>query len=432
MFFPLSWYYGCMEKFIQWLRIVFITVTLVAIPFIATWLWLFIEKIFPLVKPSVYIAVMSTIGMIGTVWFFYYCKRRHVLSSGDYKLIAKSQQFLSLYRHSPVPYITIDKESKIIMHNLSAMRLFQTDQESLGNQQFDSFIRHEDETELSFILGKLKNQVTVKETEVQIVTMRGEMRWVLLSVFASENSNERLVSLVDITHQKTVDLAKSEFVALATHQLRTPITAIRWNTELLAKTMEESKTEKQTHYLEKIERNIQRMLALINDFLSVSKLETGTFATDLSKVNLPEFINTVIDEYTEAIEQKQLRLELNFEPINFEFESDPRLLHIIISNLISNAVKYTVNEGQILINYKLENGRLLLEVADSGIGIPEEEMDQLFNKFFRASNAQNYRTEGTGLGIYIVKQSVEKLGGTVTPYSVLNEGTRFEVRLPIH
>lgn len=416
---------------LRWVRYVFFGVIAIAIPVGTTVGWIFLHGVFSNFPASVYIAVMSILGMIVTRQLVLRADRKNLFSQEDFDLMAKSRQFLSLYRQSPIPYLTIDRTGMIVMHNLAALRLFQTNAEVLTGKIIDSVIRHENETELSLILGKLQTLATVSETETQIETMRGEIKWVLISVFASEDSNERLVSLVDITHQKRVDLAKSEFVALATHQLRTPITAIRWNTELLAKTMTETKTEKQQRYLEKIERNVRRMLALINDFLSVSKLETGTFATDLSKIDMATFMEAVIDEYTEMIEQKQLKLERKFEATPVTFKSDERLLHIIVSNLLSNAVKYTVDGGALLVGFSVQGDELSIEIADSGIGIPEEELSKLFTKFFRASNAQTYRTEGTGLGLYIVKQSVEKLGGTITPHSVLEQGTHFEVRLPL-
>lgn len=416
---------------LRWVRYVFFALIAIAIPVGTTVGWIFLHGVFSEFPASVYIAVMSVLGMVVTRQLVLRADRKNLFSQEDYDLMVKSRQFLSLYRQSPIPYLTIDRTGMIVMHNLAAIRLFQTNAEVLTGKVLDSFLRHENETELSLILGKLQTLATVGETETQIETMRGEIKWVLISVYASEESDERLVSLVDITHQKKVDLAKSEFVALATHQLRTPITAIRWNTELLAKTMKDTKTEKQDRYLEKIERNVRRMLALINDFLSVSKLETGTFSTDLSKINMAEFMESVIDEYAETIEQKQLQLERKFGSGELEFQTDSRLLHIIVSNLLSNAIKYTVDGGALLIAFSEQDDELSIEIADSGIGIPEEELPNLFTKFFRASNAQTYRTEGTGLGLYIVKQSVEKLGGTITPHSVLEQGTHFEVRLPL-
>ena len=251
-----------------------------------------------------------------------------------------------------------------------------------------------------------------------------------MSVYNYEIKDQRLVSLVDITQEKLVDTAKSEFVALATHQLRTPISAIRWNLELLQKNMKETKTENQTRYLTKIERNTIRMIALINDFLSVSKLEMGTFASNVEQINLTDFFNAILDEYVEKITEKKITIKRSDEPEGLVFSSDSRLLHIIVSNLMSNAVKYVEAEGMVTLSFKLTDNKIFITVADDGIGVPEEEVGNLFAKFYRASNAQHHKAEGTGLGLYIVKQSVEKLGGTIEVVSGLDKGANFTVILP--
>jgi signal transduction histidine kinase len=173
------------------------------------------------------------------------------------------------------------------------------------------------------------------------------------------------------------------------------------------------------------------MIALINDFLSVSKLETGSFATTLEAVPLAGFFASVVDEYTENITEKRLQLSTSFEPADFVFTTDKHLLHIIVSNLVSNAVKYSTHDGYLHITYRLEAGSIRIEVANQGIGIPPQEIGNLFTKFYRATNAQAHHTEGTGLGLYVVKQSTEKLGGTIEVASVENGETKFAVQLPV-
>jgi len=123
--------------------------------------------------------------------------------------------------------------------------------------------------------SKIEAGITINDQEMPMNTVDDKLIWVMVSVVPYRNIGESLVSLVDVTDQKNVDTAKSEFVALATHQLRTPIAAIRWNAELLGKSFKGSETESQARYLDKVNRNVLRMIALINDFLSVSKLENG-------------------------------------------------------------------------------------------------------------------------------------------------------------
>jgi two-component system phosphate regulon sensor histidine kinase PhoR len=173
------------------------------------------------------------------------------------------------------------------------------------------------------------------------------------------------------------------------------------------------------------------MTALINDFLSVSKLEMGTFATKQEEVELSEFCSGVADEYAEKINDRQLQLIRKEDPPQLMMKSDPRLLHVIVSNLLSNAVKYTKDSGRVWLMYEQRAERVRITIADNGIGVPRAEQEQLFSKFFRATNAQKHQTEGTGLGLYAVKRAVEMLKGTISVNSKQDEGTTFVVELPL-
>jgi signal transduction histidine kinase len=173
------------------------------------------------------------------------------------------------------------------------------------------------------------------------------------------------------------------------------------------------------------------MIDLINDFLSVSKLEMGTYAANLEKINLTNFFSSVVEEFSEKISGKNINLERKNNPPQLVIKTDSRLLHIIVSNLVSNSVKYSETSGNLLISYELTGTNLHIQIADDGIGIPEKELDNLFTKFYRATNAQEHQTEGTGLGLYIVKQSVEQLGGEIKVVSDTNKGALFAVDLPV-
>jgi PAS domain S-box-containing protein len=339
--------------------------------------------------------------------------------------------FSSLYDRSPVPYLIINQNGGIAEYNGAAAKLFHTDITELRGQNFFGRVHPESPSEVTVLQGKVRAGLTITDIEIPLVVAdEKEPVWVLMSVFAYRSSGERLIALVDVTEQKKIDTAKSEFVALATHQLRTPIAAIRWNVELLNKNLRDNKTEAQERYLTKIERNVFRMIDLINDFLSVSKLEMGTYATTREPVNLTEFLDSIIDEFSGKIAEKEIVVKKQLVPEDITFSTDQRLLHIIVSNLVSNAVKYLHQGGELVVLGELQNDKFVLEVADNGIGIPEGELGVLFTKFYRASNAQTHQTEGTGLGLYIVKQSVEQLGGTIAVDSAADQGARFVVSLP--
>jgi PAS domain S-box-containing protein len=350
------------------------------------------------------------------------------LSQSSY---AQDDAFAALFERSPVAYFIIDAAGTIVETNPAAVKLLRAEVATISHTNFFDRIQRETTIDETVLRGKLRAGVTVTDLELPLQTMNEETIWVLFSAFAYRSASQRLIALVDITEQKQIDTAKSEFVALATHQLRTPIAAIRWNVELLQKSLTETVTTAQQNYLSKIERNVLRMIALINDFLSASKLEMGTYATTKETVVLSELFSSVADEFMDKITQKQIVLERQEIPASIAISTDPRLLHIIVSNLVSNAVKYLHAEGTINLSYEVQGSTVVIIVADNGIGIPEAELDKLFTKFYRASNAESHQTEGTGLGLYIVKQSVELLGGRISVVSKENEGARFLVSLPV-
>lgn len=341
-----------------------------------------------------------------------------------------TERFRSLYDRSPTPLITTAPDGRILQFNAAAIKLLQSTTDQLPGSNFFDFVTSHTGHDESVLPGKMHAGAMLIEEELSLRTVSGEEIWVLMSVYVDVQSQHRIVSLIDVTQAKRVDTAKSEFVALATHQLRTPIAAIRWNVELLAKKLHTAPSTENERFVVKINRNVHRMIALIDDFLSVSKLEMGTFAASDETINMSDFFTTILDEYTEKLTERQIHVTREELPPGQIFTSDSRLFHIIVSNLVSNAVKYLKEGGNLKLAYRMQNTKLIIEVIDDGIGIPKKEQEQLFKKFFRATNARVQQTEGTGLGLYIVEQSVKQLGGTITFQSDENVGTAFTIELP--
>lgn len=379
--------------------------------------------------------IYSGIGVVFLVFVMFVFVQRKIDKSIEVAIgqsgYVQDEVFASLYEKSPVAYLTIDSTGKITEANGAAVKLLDAEVGSLLKINFFSFIQTDDSVDPSVLMSKINAGLTVNEVEVSVKTQQEKLIWVTMSVSTLRDDGKRLVSLIDVTEQKNIDVAKSEFVALATHQLRTPISAIRWNVELLNKKLGDTKTENQARYLTKIERNVHRMIHLINDFLSVSKLEMGTYASNIKNIEVANFFESIIEESAEKITSKQLQLEKKFEPHDLIVKTDERMFHIIVSNLMTNAVKYAHPNGKLLISYELKGNTVEIIVADDGIGIPEAEIPKLFTKFYRATNAQAHQTEGTGLGLYVVKQSVEQLGGVISVNSIEEKSTVFTVNIPM-
>jgi len=407
-------------RYLEWFSII----ALIALLF--TLSWVFEQQL------DVYLqyGLVAVIALLVFVLYFVQRKLDGWLTATSMQTsFAANEEFNSLYQSSPVAYITINSAGKMIDFNPAAINLLHGSSDQMVGQNFFDLV-HPD-YDASVMQGKIKSGLTINDESIPIHSYEEDDLWVSMSVHSQRFDDKRMLSLVDVTEKRAVDTAKSEFVALATHQLRTPIAAIRWNVELLEKKSKDTMTEDQARYFVKINRNVQRMVHLINDFLSVSKLEMGTFASSQEALNLTEFFDSILDEFSEKITEKAIVVDRQDNPPQTKIMTDGRLFHIIVSNLVSNSTKYLNPQGALTLTYELEGQKLRIVVADNGIGIPEEEVGRLFSKFFRATNAQTHQTQGTGLGLYVVKQSVEKLGGTIEVESSENNGARFMVELPV-
>ncbi|MCX6795330.1 MAG: ATP-binding protein [Candidatus Falkowbacteria bacterium] len=247
----------------------------------------------------------------------------------------------------------------------------------------------------------------------------------------------------DITKEKEVDKAKTEFVSLASHQLRTPLSAINWYTEMLLAGDAGPMNEEQKKYLNEVAIGNQRMVDLVDSLLNVSRLDLGTFIVEPEPLDAAEVSKSVIEELSPLIISKKIKVEQLYNKKLKDFNADKKLFRIIFQNLLSNAIKYTLPEGRVKVristalrdksfgSLKMAFDSLVIEVADSGIGIPENQQEKIFSKMFRADNARESETEGTGLGLYIIKSIVDHSGGSIWFKSKEGVGTTFYVAFPL-
>ena len=235
----------------------------------------------------------------------------------------------------------------------------------------------------------------------------------------------------DITKRKDIDRAKTEFVSLASHQLRTPLTSIRWYSEMLLKENERLLSDRDRKYLSEIYNANRRMVELINALLNVSRIDLGAFAINPHPTNLPSLVESVIAEILPQTTTKHIRVRKDWPADLAVVSVDPQLFRVVFQNLISNAVKYTRPGGLISIAMKKDGGSIIFSVADDGIGIPEKERERIFTKLFRADNARELDPDGTGLGLYIVKAIMEASGGEIRFESKEGQGTTFYGIIPI-
>jgi signal transduction histidine kinase len=239
----------------------------------------------------------------------------------------------------------------------------------------------------------------------------------------------------DITNEREIDKAKTEFVSLASHQLRTPLSAVNWYAEMLLAGDAGELNEKQKKYLDEVYRSNQRMVELVNALLDVSSLELGTFVSDPKSTDICKLAQDVIDEQKPQIDVKKLSFSFLCEESISRIQVDPKHLRMVVQNILSNAVKYTPEGGKIVLSISsTDKKNVLLKISDTGYGIPKNQQDKIFTKLFRADNVRDKDTDGTGLGLYIVKSIVENSGGKVwfkSSGEEGNKGTVFYVTLPL-
>ncbi|SEW13287.1 His Kinase A (phospho-acceptor) domain-containing protein [Kaistella antarctica] len=229
------------------------------------------------------------------------------------------------------------------------------------------------------------------------------------------------------TEQELNDL-KSRFISMASHEFRTPLSAILTSAILIGKQNGQGKEEKREKYLAQIERNVNNLTVILNDFLSLSKLEEGKLVAIPERFDLVSYSEKLVKEINMNLKKGQI-INVSSLSVDLFVQLDVKLLNHILNNLLSNAIKYSPEESIINLHISKDEENAVIEITDPGIGIPLEEQKHLFLRFFRAKNAANI--EGTGLGLNIVKQYTELMDGTIQFKSEIDSGTTVWVSLPI-
>jgi signal transduction histidine kinase len=255
--------------------------------------------------------------------------------------------------------------------------------------------------------------------------------FILLIFFVFRSLDQLAEAERDIANVKEIDRAKTEFVSLASHQLRTPLTSISWFTEMLVKREIGDLNDKQMEYLNEIYKGNQRMIDLVDDILNTSRIDTGILVAEPKMISLTEIAESVLSEISPLLKDKGVEIIKEYEEDIPQIKADPELVRIIFQNLLSNSQKYTPEGGKITIGINKQDSHILVKIADTGYGIPKSQQGRIFTKMFRADNIRSKETDGTGLGLYIARAIVRQSGGKIWFDSIENEGSNFYVTFPI-
>jgi len=324
--------------------------------------------------------------------------------------------------------IIINDKNEIFSINPEAEKILELDKNKLLEKSFQAMADFPKAKPLMSILDSELKNISRKEVELSkgfIVEMS------VIPLNLDKNNIGHLIVLHDVSREKLVEKMKTEFVSLAAHQLRTPLSIIKWSMSMLKKGDFGKLTKKQSDIVKSTFQNNERLISLVSDLLDVTHIEEGRYLYKVSETDIRKIIELAINNYKE--EAKRRKIKIDFEkPETFPLIMlDIEKMKLAIQNFIDNAIKYSKDGGKIMVTLKNDEGKIELKVQDFGMGIPEEQQNKIFNKFFRGDNARKVNTVGSGLGLFLSKNIVEAHGGKMWFESKENVGTSFYFSLPI-
>jgi PAS domain S-box-containing protein len=272
-------------------------------------------------------------------------------------------------------------------------------------------------------LEKITDRIRQLNAELEV---KVEERTLILKEALQKLEESQLELSEALDKEKQLNEIKGRFVSMASHEFRTPLTTVLSSASLLSKYTETEDQDKRDRHISRIKNAVNNLNDILEDFLSLGKLNEGRVNVKLEPVNIKETIEETLDEMKPMLKKGQ-RFVLELDDTS-EATTDRKLLHNILINLVSNAIKFSDEGKSIMVGAKCSDGQLSIFVKDEGIGIGEADQEHLFTSFFRAANAVN--VQGTGLGLHIVKRYIDLLGGEIDLKSHLNEGTVIHFTIP--
>lgn len=260
-----------------------------------------------------------------------------------------------------------------------------------------------------------------------------ELEWVALIVLFVTLLLFIIAAIITRSFERLAEASrmKSEFINIVSHQLRSPLSNLRWTIELLMSGRLGKIEEDQIEYFSILKENSGRMQELVSDLLTVSRIETATLPLKKEEILLEEIINSLISEFQPFARASNVEIEFELQENLPKILTDSSQIRLVIENLLDNATRYIKNSGKVEVLLEKRDKNLYLEIKDNGVGIPREDQKYIFQKFFRSENILRYQTQGSGLGLYISKAIIERLGGKIGFKSQKDKGSTFWLILPI-
>jgi PAS domain S-box-containing protein len=379
------------------------------------------------------------------------CEQQNAILAAQQAIDAERQRYRELFEFAPDGYLVTDCYGTVREANRAAAVLLYINSDRLLGKPLVNFVPEENRRAFRTILNELPVLNRIQEWEVQLTRrgksrfeaaitvetvrgLRGEvlgLRWLVRDVTARKQAEEQLhQTQVQNMQLLEADRLRRQFIATVTHELRTPMNAILGFSKLLMRQFQHQGQLRETDMLERIVRNGQHLLLLIEDILDFSKLQANRIELSPQVFDVNDLVSEIVEELNPLAEQKGLELHASLLPKAQPIVHDRLRLRQIVINLLSNAIKFT-DVGSVAIEVlELPEGRFAIVVRDTGIGITEPNLTQVFREFWQVDQTNTRSQGGTGLGLSITKVLVELMNGTISIESQVGVGTTFRVEIP--
>lgn len=330
----------------------------------------------------------------------------------------------AILRATPDAVLVIDERGQILLANPAAEVVLRGDPEQARGKPAADWITVAD-------VVRLLSSPGGETRTAEVMVGGGRVMFASVSDIGPEGSASpgRVCVLADITHYKKIDMLKSEFVSTVSHDLRAPLTLMHGYATMLS--MVGDLSDKQGEFVKKILNSVEVMSKLVDNLLDLGRIEAGV-GLSVEPVRVETVVRDVVGSYRPQAANKQLTLEVDLDEGMEPIDADPTLLRQAVANLVDNALRYTPAGGKVIVRAVQQDGRQLICVEDSGLGIAPADQARLFEKFYRARKREALREKGSGLGLAIVKSIAEQHGGKVSVESRLGAGSTFTLELPLH
>jgi PAS domain S-box-containing protein len=352
---------------------------------------------------------------------------------------SRRERWEAVFRFTEEGIVIFDKNGLIVGFNPATSEMTQWGTAEAIGRPFSKVIKtvgnesiNPGATPLARVLGE---GITIAKSEQLIESRGGERLWTEISYSPIFDETGRVTSGIAVIHNtqkdREIEEIKSDFISIVSHELRTPLTAIKGFLSMIIKQDFGTLNEKQFHYLSRVYQSNQRMIDLVEDLLNATYIESGKIALSINPVAVENVLAEVMNELTGKAAASQVMVKIKRRQKLPLVLADETRLHQIILNLVDNAIKYSMPQTQVEVDFTVHGDELITTISDHGVGISKGQIDRLFTKFGRVYNPMSAQAGGTGLGLYIVKNLVESHGGRIWVTSQEGKGSKFRFSMPI-